>query len=266
MGKTIPQYNSKSSIANNDLFLIYDSVGLQTATISKQNLFGSGSVNSIVTSGLLANYQFDNGSGNSLTDYSGNGLNGTLANGTNAPTWSVNSTIGLDFNSNNSQYVSLPSNIWFSGDYTVEVLYLLKNYTQNAKLIDIGNGQANNNVDLSACNSSGYPYTEIYGEGLITSSILVPLYKWIYIQSTLASTTMNLYINLVNVASGVTSAIPANITRTSNYIGKSNWSSDGYLNGSIAMLRIYNRCLSLVERINNFSYTKTNYLNKGITF
>ena len=63
---------------------------------------------SIVSSGLVAEYLYNEGSGSVLTDYSGNKNNGTLASGSNAPTWS---SAGLSFVESSKQYVSLPASL-----------------------------------------------------------------------------------------------------------------------------------------------------------
>jgi hypothetical protein len=61
---------------------------------------------------LLAEYRFDNGSGNILTDYA-NGFNGTLVN---SPTWDSQ---GLNFSRSASQRVSLPPPLSNPGPSTV---------------------------------------------------------------------------------------------------------------------------------------------------
>ena len=58
----------------------------------------------VIQSGLLAEYRMTDGSGTVMTDSSGNGNNGTLAAGANAPTWI--SPSGLQFSGN--QWVDLP--------------------------------------------------------------------------------------------------------------------------------------------------------------
>lgn len=63
------------------------------------------SIPSIPTTGLLAEYRFDDGSGTTLTDYSGNNFNGTLVN---SPAWSNG---GLTFTRSSAQRVSLPSGL-----------------------------------------------------------------------------------------------------------------------------------------------------------
>jgi hypothetical protein len=74
--------------------------GLPTGAVASQ----------IVQSGLVAQYDFNEGSGTVLTDVSGNGNNGTLCASTAAPTWNaVNAGGGLVFNAANAQCVTLPS-------------------------------------------------------------------------------------------------------------------------------------------------------------
>jgi hypothetical protein len=74
--------------------------GLPTGAVTSQ----------IVQSGLVAQYDFNEGSGTVLTDVSGNGNNGTLCASTAAPTWNaVNAGGGLVFNAANAQCVTLPS-------------------------------------------------------------------------------------------------------------------------------------------------------------
>jgi hypothetical protein len=59
-----------------------------------------------LVSGLLADYNFSQGSGTVLQDISGNGNNGTLGTGSNAPTWISN---GLQFTGYTAENVALPS-------------------------------------------------------------------------------------------------------------------------------------------------------------
>ena len=51
-----------------------------------------------------------------------------------------------------------------------------------------------------------------------------------------------IYKNGVQVGSGTT-AVPNIVSRTLSFIGRSNWTVDGYFDGSIDELSIYNRAL-----------------------
>ena len=68
----------------------------------------------------------------------------------------------------------------------------------------------------------------------------------------LYTVTQNSAGNVVEYRDGVsiqtgTIPLPTNITRMSNYIGRSNWASDAYYKGQMDDLRIYNRALSAAE-------------------
>jgi hypothetical protein len=55
---------------------------------------------------------------------------------------------------------------------------------------------------------------------------------------------VTLYLNGVAIRSGTLSAAPASISRSSNFLGRSNWSSDAYFKGAIRDLRLHNRALT----------------------
>ena len=61
-----------------------------------------------------------------------------------------------------------------------------------------------------------------------------------------ASGNVKLYKNGSQVATGTTT-VPVNVTRTLNYLGRSNTSADAYYNGFLDDVRIYNRVLSAAE-------------------
>ena len=44
-----------------------------------------------------------------------------------------------------------------------------------------------------------------------------------------------------------TIGLPNNVTRTTNYIGRSNWGTDAYYQGKMWDVHIYNRCLCPTE-------------------
>ncbi len=63
----------------------------------------------VVTSGLLAEYRMEDGTGTSLKDSSGNNNNGAFPGGSNNPAWT---SLGLRFNPNGTvQYIDLPTNL-----------------------------------------------------------------------------------------------------------------------------------------------------------
>ena len=68
---------------------------------------GSAAPPGIVQDGLVAEWRFDDGSGTTLTDYSGNGRHGELQGGTETPTWTAQ---GLSFDGGDGVFLnSIPA-------------------------------------------------------------------------------------------------------------------------------------------------------------
>lgn len=53
--------------------------------------------------------------------------------------------------------------------------------------------------------------------------------------------------------------LPATVTRNLNYIGKSNWNTDGYYFGAMSVIQLYNRALSEPEITQCYNYFKGRY-------
>jgi hypothetical protein len=72
-----------------------------------------------------------------------------------------------------------------------------------------------------------YGYTYFHSSSKnIPASLIISLNEWYFISYVLNSKTGYIYVNGNQVATG-TLPIPNDITRASNYIGKSNW--QGYI-------------------------------------
>lgn len=225
--------------------------------------------NSVVTNGLIAEYLFNQMSGQQLTDTSGNGNHGILGNSSSTdsqdPGWVSWANCGLDFSGN--EYVQIPNNVWFNGDLTIEVCVYPRSYPNYSKIISLGNGQSSDNVLLNlSFSNSGQPSLQIFNGstdgGSIRPSNSIPLLEWSYLQATLSGTSGRLYRNSTLWASGTT-ATPNNVNRTLNYIGKSHWNNE-YFDGIISLVRFYNRALTTSERINNYLTSKNNLASLGI--
>jgi hypothetical protein len=125
----------------------------------------------------------------------------------------------------NKGYLEVPSDVYFSGDFTMTAWIYLKSYQSNSRIFDFGNGQDSDNVLLTMVGTTPQIKGNIYKKH-ITSSIITPsiinLNEWYFISFFLSGTTGYIYLNGGQVATG-TLNVPNNIIRTSNYIGKSNW-------------------------------------------
>ena len=96
---------------------------------------------------------------------------------------------------------------------------------------------------------SGYPLFGVYngangGTGAASSS-LISLNTWTHLAATFSGGSMTLYMNGVQV--GTSSQTVNSVTRTNNFIGRSNWANDGNFSGNIDELRIWNYARSQAQ-------------------
>ena len=159
-------------------------------------------------------------------------------------TMDFNGAGALDLDGTND-FVDLPDDVWFSGNLTIEAWVYVHNTTSRwSRLIDFGNGPADFNVIFGlSYGTTGKPFFEVYNGsvsgGLVYSNIALTANTWTHLAVTLSGTTVKIYINGVavtlNGTGGTTgtTAIPSSVTRTRNYVGRSNWAGDAYANGLI---------------------------------
>ena len=152
----------------------------------------------------------------------------------------------------NNGHVSVPNGIYFNGDFTITVWTMLRIITSGS-ILDFANNQ-NSNGEISdniilGFNNSANVYLRIFN-GTADSLTIVDspliLNQWCFISACLENRTTKIYLNGTLVDSKNSSQIPINITRTSNYIGKSNW-NNLMTDLKIDELKIYNRALNEAE-------------------
>ena len=108
-----------------------------------------------------------------------------------------------------------------------------KNY---ARFVDFGNGQANDNIIFGRVGTGTDLFSEVWNGstngGRVTATGAISLNTWQMFTVTVDSSgNIKIYKNAVQIQTGTT-AVPNNITRINNYIGKSNW-SDAYYQGKM---------------------------------
>ena len=177
--------------------------------------------------------------------------------GANQPTFDLYS---VNFNRTNSQHLTnsnLSFNIDTNGGFTA-IAYV--NFTGTAstyeRIFDFGNGQSNNNLLINRQVGNIYIFAVFEGatQTLAFSGGTINQNEWhtISIVYTKNSTTpYKMYKNKqplnLTFAVGSQSTTISDRTLTSNYIGKSNWTTDPYTNGSIRGFLVYDRALSDIE-------------------
>ncbi|MFJ4160045.1 family 43 glycosylhydrolase [Microbacterium testaceum] len=203
--------------------------------------------------GLVASYPLDETSGTVARDTSGNGRNATFEGG---PTLTGADGVRLDGNDDD---VKLPNDILKgldsitvstdvivrpeqSGNYFIWGLGNTKAPDGNGYLFSTGN-PARTGIAL------GNWTTEQKAES--TTALERGVWKKLTYTLDAASKTSRMYIDGVQIAENTnTTSLPSMIgggTTTANYLGRSNYTPDKRLAGSLRDFRIYNRALTATE-------------------
>ena len=197
--------------------------------------------------GLVDYWKFDETGGITASDSIGDN-DGELKQG---PTWTtgqVNGSLSFD---GTDDYVDLPDGFSDFADGLTIALWAYPTNTGNwAKFIDFGNGPASDNIvlarNLTSTTLTFEVYTNATSSGQINAASAIEVNKWQHFVVTLdTSGNAIIYKNGIEVASGST-ALPKSVTRTCNYIGKSNW-PNAYYQGRMDELVVFNRNLSPAE-------------------
>jgi hypothetical protein len=233
-----------------------------------------------ITDGLVlaldaANTKSYPGSGTTWTDLSGRGNNGTLVNGVG---YSGSNLGFLSFDGTNDYgSISSPSPLsgtkLFSFEIWVNFTSITGNYGNINKCAWLfaggtgtGGGQPEFGV-FSANNTSFTPNTIIFGRGnggtigslSINVSSLMSNGNWyqiVLVRST--SNAQTVYLNASSIGTGnVSNSFTDGQTDFGALHGLPSY--DGYLNGKISTIKIYNRALTSTEIQQNYLATKSRY-------
>jgi hypothetical protein len=199
--------------------------------------------------GLVALYHFDETSGTTSADSSGNGNTATMQGGaTFSPGVRGNAAT---FNGA-SQYVSLPTGIVSAlTDFSISAWVYQSVAGQGHRLFDFGTGTTVNMFITTDGDVLRYAVTtggHSAEEDLLTSGTL-PINLWQHLAVTQAAATATLYLNGAVVAQDeATTLHPSSLgVTTQNWIGRSQYADNPYLTGEVDEFRIYKRALSAAE-------------------
>jgi autotransporter-associated beta strand protein len=198
---------------------------------------------------LQAYLKFDESSGTTAADATGNGWNGTLVNGPTFVAGYSNNAVNLS--SNSSQYVTLPAGVVSNlNDFTISAWVKQTTISTWSRIFDFGTGTtvymfltprngANNFVRFAITVNGNNNEQQIDGTAALPTNV------WTHVAVTLSGSKGVLYVNGVAVGTNSTMTLtPASLgVTTQNYIGKSQY-NDPYFNGQVDEFRIYSRALS----------------------
>ena len=200
---------------------------------------------------LVGRWMLDESTGTVASDSSGfdsggdlNGVSFSFDSSSVAGKWNG----GLNFDGSDD-HIEVPDGFEnFRAGMTVSVWAYPTAVKGWARFIDFGNGEYDNNIVFGRHMSTNNLFFEAYDNtssgGQVIASGAIQLNQWQMFTATLdASGNVILYKNGTQVATGTT-ALPSNLERVNNYIGRSNWDADSYYQGRMDDVRIYNYALS----------------------
>ena len=202
---------------------------------------------STLSRGRLLNYQFNN----NTNDSSPSAANATASGGfsyVNDRFGNVTSAIRLN---GTNAFVEVPDGVWFDGAYSTSCWIRPEAFGNFARIYDFGNGQTNDNI--LACLTQGtngrlaaQNYNGSNGGTLISAGSGAALNQWSHVVVTFDGSITRIYLNGVLLISG-TSLNARRITRTINYIGRSNWASDAFAQCAFDDFMLWNRVITDTE-------------------
>ncbi len=159
----------------------------------------------------------------------------------------------------NVGFLQVPSGVYFSGDFTITTWIYLLAYESYSRIIDFGNGGPSDNVILAMMSSTSSMWAQINNATSYTSMStpsLIQLNTWYHIAFVFKGTVGYIFVN-GNLATSGTQYVPKNVSRSSNYIGKSNYGNPN-AKATYDDLRIYAGALSATQILTEYITSSNN--------
>ncbi len=233
---------------------------------------GTGGAGGVSTVGLVAYYPCDQTAGPTLSDLSGNGRNATLVTGTGGSggytfaTGKVNNA--LDLVKASQGYASI-ANSGLSGatEMTIAAWVYLNTSSNWQRVWDFGTSSTSAYMFVATTNNltNVVRFTiSLNGntsgaEQIVDGKSPLSTGTWTHVAAVLGSTGAVLYVDGVQVGANTAVTLrPKDLGNTpNNYVGRSQYSTDPYLDGDIDEFRVYSRALSAAEIQALYTYTGT---------
>lgn len=203
---------------------------------------------------FVAHYLFNEASGTSAVDATGNGRTATLAGGANWTTGRTGNAVNLN---GTSAYVSVPAGILAGATaFTLATWVRLDSAATWARLFDFGTGTGAYLflTPRSAAGTVRYAITTggAGAEQRMDAPAALPVGAWTHLAVTQTGNLGVLYVNGVEAARTTALSLrPASLGSTGqNWIGRSQYGGDPYLDAAVDSFRIYSRALTASEVAN----------------
>ncbi len=199
-----------------------------------------------VSEGEMQGYwKLDESSGTTASDSSGKGMNGTCMNGLSFTSDSVSGVFDGAINFDGTgEYIDLPDGFAdFSKGVTISVWAYPTAEQYYSRFIDLGNGSESDNILFGREGTSDNLFFEIWeggsNGGRVVGSDAIELDKWQMFTATVDASGNTVIYKDAQVAGYGTTGVANNVTRTANYIGRSNWGADAYYQGYMDEVRVF---------------------------
>jgi hypothetical protein len=220
----------------------------------------SGSIDEVgIYSQALSSTEIENryNEGREIRDYSGNDNHG-VSNGTDSVGGKISNSREFD---GSNDYIDIEDGFSdFTSGLSIELWAYPTSTGSYARFIDFAKGQADSNIIFARSSTTndllfqGFNGTSAGAHVIATGAITNN--EWHHYAVTVdGSGNTKIYKDGIEVGSGTTNA-PNNITRTSNYIGKSNWAADPNYQGLIDEVRVSNVARSASEIYESYNIGK----------
>ena len=203
------------------------------------------------------------GAGSVWYDISGNGYDSAIQSGMS---YSTDNGGIFNFDGTSNAYAEVPAgfNYDYSAGLTVNVWAKFSSTSAGIweRLIDFGNGNPQNNIIIARNYDGNNIVMDIEG---LNDSVLTPgempitWNGWAMYTILADGTYWKQYKNGQFYSYENNGLLPAWTTRYYNYIGRSNWSGDGYYSGAISAVQVYTRALTEPEILEDYNYFKGRY-------
>lgn len=213
---------------------------------------GASNVAKAITANTLhTRLSFNETSGTTAADATGNGHTGTLINGAAWAAGKSGNALSLD---GVDDYLSLPAGfVKDLSDFTIATWVYWNSARTWERVFDFGSG-TKQYMFLTPRNNNGVAQFSIstthgWDSQIISSNAALPAGQWVHVAVTLSAGVGTLYVNGNVVGTNTEmSFAPFRLDGTSqNWIGRSQWSADPYFKGRIDDFRIYHGALSAAK-------------------
>jgi glucose/arabinose dehydrogenase len=197
------------------------------------------------TTGLVAAYNFNEASGNAVTDSSGSNNNGTISGATRTATGKFGRAITFNGTSN---YVSIPhsASLQLTTGMTLEA-WVNMTGGQSWRTVILKERTGGMAYALYARNDANRPLSQLWvnGEQNAQGTAAVAQNAWVHLATTYDGATQKLYVNGAQVASRAQTGSLISSTGPLKIGGNAIWNE--WFKGTIDEVRVYSRALSASE-------------------